>query len=181
MRILVSLVVLLVALAGIAAWVLSQAGTGAYGELVEAGEPIAQTVDSTSVEARTAAQASTAEALRVHAPKQILFGDLHVHSSFSVDAFQLTMPMTGGEGTHPVADACDFARFCSNLDFWSINDHAASLTPRRWQETIETIRRCDAIGGEEPDLVSSEAERSVRCHFPLSEERPAPVSEGASR
>ncbi len=156
MRTLVSSVALLVVLAGAGAWVLSQAGRGAYGDLVAAGEPEARALDAASVEAREAAQAATAEALRVHAPKQILFGDLHVHSSFSVDAFQLTLPMTGGDGAHPVADACDFARFCSNLDFWSINDHAASLTPRRWRETVETMRSCDAIGraNGERDLVS---------------------------
>ena len=156
MRVLISLAVLLVVIAGIGAWIVSQAGSGAYGELVEAGVPEARSLDTASVEARDAAQAATAGVLRLHRPKQILFGDLHVHSSFSVDAFQLTLPMTGGEGAHPVADACDFARFCSNLDFWSINDHAASLTPRRWQETVETIRRCDEIGGagEQRDLVS---------------------------
>ncbi|CAM9463367.1 unnamed protein product, partial [Discosporangium mesarthrocarpum] len=155
-RILVTLAILLVVLAAAGAWILSRAGQGAYGELVAAGDPTREALAPSSVEARETAQARTAADLRVHEPKQILFGDLHVHSSFSIDAFQLTLPMTGGEGTHPVADACDFARFCSNLDFWSINDHAASLTPRRWQETVETIRRCDAIGdgSGERDLVS---------------------------
>ena len=32
--------------------------------------------------------------------------------------------MAGGEGAHPVSDACDYARFCSGLDFWAITDHA---------------------------------------------------------
>ncbi|MBK7950278.1 MAG: DUF3604 domain-containing protein [Deltaproteobacteria bacterium] len=89
--------------------------------------------------------------------KQILFGDLHVHTTFSFDAFMLSLPMTGGEGAHPPADACDFARFCSALDFWSINDHAESITPTHWAETVASIRACDAVSSDsarEPDTVA---------------------------
>ena len=42
--------------------------------------------------------------------KQIFFGDLHVHTTFSQDAFFFSLPMLQGEGAHPPADACNFAR-----------------------------------------------------------------------
>ena len=87
---------------------------------------------------------------------QILFGDLHVHTTFSPDAFIMSMPLRGGSGLHPPADACDFARYCSSLDFWSINDHAEGITPRRWSETRQSIRECNAAAGDpaNPDMVS---------------------------
>jgi hypothetical protein len=94
-------------------------------------------------------------AAAVGVPKQILFGDLHVHTTFSMDAYQISLPILQGEGLHPPADACDFARYCSGLDFWSINDHAESITPQRWQETKESIRRCNAVaGGGTPDVIA---------------------------
>ena len=148
------LLVILLTLGSIASYVLFQASQGAYGDLVVAGTPTPERIPVAAIDTLDSSQLETAHSLNVFEPKQILFGDLHVHSSFSVDAFQLTLPSAGGEGIHPVADACDFARYCANLDFWSINDHAASLTPRRWQETIDTVRRCDALGGDDPDLVS---------------------------
>lgn len=88
--------------------------------------------------------------------KQILFGDLHVHTTFSSDAFLFSLPILQGEGAHPPADACDFARYCSALDFWSINDHAEILTPRQWSEIGESIRQCNEVAGDplNPDLVS---------------------------
>jgi hypothetical protein len=88
--------------------------------------------------------------------KQILFGDLHVHTTFSADAFLRSLPLLQGEGAHPPADACDFARFCSALDFWSINDHAEAISPQHWQETKEAIRQCNAVAGDpqHPDVVA---------------------------
>ncbi|MCZ6781864.1 MAG: DUF3604 domain-containing protein [Proteobacteria bacterium] len=90
------------------------------------------------------------------AAKQILFGDLHVHTTFSLDAFLHSLPLMQGEGAHPPADACDFARFCSALDFFSLNDHAESLSPRHWRESREAVRQCNAIAGDSanPDLVA---------------------------
>jgi hypothetical protein len=88
--------------------------------------------------------------------KQILFGDLHVHTTFSADAFLRSLPLLQGEGAHPPADACDFARFCSALDFWSINDHAEAISPQHWQETKASIRQCNAVAGDphNPDVVA---------------------------
>jgi hypothetical protein len=88
--------------------------------------------------------------------KQILFGDLHVHTTYSTDAFQWALPLNGGPGGFPLADACDFARYCASLDFWAITDHAEASTPVRWQRTKDSIRQCQAVAGtgSEPDMVS---------------------------
>jgi hypothetical protein len=87
--------------------------------------------------------------------KQILFGDLHVHTSYSLDAFLYTLPLLGGMGTNPPADACDFARHCAALDFFSITDHARSMTPEHWKAEKESVRECSARAGDptNPDLV----------------------------
>jgi len=121
-------------------------GKAVPGSVIVARETAAQ---------KAAVQVATEAAMRAPG-KQILFGDLHVHSTFSADAFMMSLPLMQGEGVHPVADACDFARYCSALDFWSITDHAESLTPKRWRETIETMQRCERVSGsaEAPDLIS---------------------------
>jgi hypothetical protein len=131
-------------------------GRGGSVEMQHAGEAEGAAVSPATVAERGRRTAESARDVGVARPKQILFGDLHVHTTFSFDAFQMSLPMAGGDGAHPVADACDFARHCAALDFWSINDHAITLTPRRWQETVESIRQCNDVAGtgSQPDLVS---------------------------
>ncbi len=149
-RILVFFVVLIV----LALALLRFLGSGVLGTAQGGGDPVTSTVPSGVTQARAGAQRSAARDAGVFEPKQILFGDLHVHSTFSTDAFLMSLPLSGGDGARPVSDACDYARFCSSLDFWSINDHALAITPRRWNETVEAIRECNAVAGdaENPDV-----------------------------
>jgi len=136
-------------------------GVGCRGRHEEPGQVSKAPVPAAVVAERAARQAETVKRLRPEAAtrepaKQILFGDLHAHTTFSADAFLMSLPMVQGEGAHPPADACDFARFCSNLDFWSINDHAEAISPQHWQETKESIRQCNAVSGDlqNPDVVA---------------------------
>jgi len=147
--------------AGFGALVASAAFVLACGEHQDPGTIEGERLPDAVVQSRANAEAKTARSLAERATSpapadQILFGDLHVHTTFSADAFMMGMPILQGEGAHPIADACDYARYCSGLDFWSINDHAESITPARWQETQDAIRQCNAIAGDpqNPDMVS---------------------------
>jgi hypothetical protein len=132
------------------------AGKGWFGDLARGGEPSRAPRDVAVRQAEAKALREAATQIGVWKPKQILFGDLHVHTTFSLDAFMFSIPPIGSEGAHPPSDACDFARHCSALDFWSINDHAEGLTPRLWRETAEAIRQCNAVAGDpaNPDTVA---------------------------
>uniref|UniRef100_UPI0032B28C50 hypothetical protein n=1 Tax=uncultured Abyssibacter sp. TaxID=2320202 RepID=UPI0032B28C50 len=116
------------------------------------GEPLPRA----TVLNRQTARAEAGAAVQATGTKHVMFGDFHVHTTYSTDAFLWSLPMAGGRGVHPIGDACDFARYCSGLDFWGITDHAAASTPRRWNETKESLRQCQALAGdpEQPDLVS---------------------------
>jgi hypothetical protein len=92
---------------------------------------------------------------QVSKSRQILFGDLHVHSSYSLDAGVYSTPLFRDTGQFTPVDACDFARYCSALDFWSINDHAESLTPELWRATKTAVQQCNAATDpEDPDMVT---------------------------
>ena len=109
------------------------------------------------VDARAEQQRSAKQKLGIDEPKQILFGDMHVHSTYSVDAFRFSLPlMQGSRGAYPPADACDYARYISQLDFYWITDHAESYTPQHWKDSVEAIRQCNAVAGDpqNPDLVA---------------------------
>ena len=149
---------LLLGAAGVAAVALVLvwgAGKGWFGSHEEPGTIVGPRLAEETVSTRSESDRDAGRALGAR-PKQVLFGDLHVHTTFSFDAFMFSLPMGGGEGAHPPADACDFARHCSGLDFWSINDHAFSITQRHWRETVESIRQCNDVAGDpaNPDVVA---------------------------
>lgn len=142
---------LLAAAISLATWVALFSGCGEpQGRGQITGEPLPKQVVAEKIGRQQVPVAPVSQG------RQVLFGDLHVHTTFSPDAFIMSVPLMGGTGLHPPADACDFARYCSGLDFWSINDHAEGITPRRWAETKESIRECNAIAGDprNPDMVA---------------------------
>ncbi len=147
-----------VALLGAAVLGTGLAGLGIFGRSdSEVLSPTAPPRSGGSVARSAARQREVAPAPRPEGPEeQILFGDLHVHTTISFDAFMLNLPLMGGEGAHTLADACDFARHCAALDFYSLNDHAANIHPEDWRNSIESVRQCNALAGdpEIPDLVA---------------------------
>ncbi len=136
---------------GAAFWVVFGGGSHSGPGTVYPGRLPAREVAARG-ESQRVARAAVGEA----SPRQILFGDLHVHTTFSADAFLRSIPVLHGEGAHPPADACDYARFCSGLDFFALTDHAESLTPTHWTESLDSVRQCNAAAGDpaDPDLVA---------------------------
>lgn len=90
------------------------------------------------------AQVNSLAALDIDSKTQILFGDTHVHTTNSSDAFMFSLPlMHGAQGAFPPSYACDYARFISQLDFYFLTDHSESYTPERWHDSIESVNRCN--------------------------------------
>ena len=89
--------------------------------------------------------------------RQILFGDTHVHTTNSADAFMYSLPMMhGASGAYQPAYACDYARFVSQLDFYFLTDHAESFTPRQWRDGIDSVQQCNRLAGDpaNPDIAA---------------------------
>ncbi|WP_420431845.1 DUF3604 domain-containing protein [Hyphobacterium sp.] len=128
---------------------------GWHGQPRGPGEITGAAVPSQTIEDRIARINETAQILGEPEDTEILFGDLHVHSTFSTDAFVWALPLLRGEGANPLADACDFARYCSALDFWAATDHAEALTPTRWSQIIDTVQQCAARSDADgiPDVI----------------------------
>lgn len=153
MRLVLSVLLLLSLAVGGLFWA---AGSGWLGRHEGPGRVTEKPVPEGVIAERKASQQQAMAALNTPAGKQILFGDLHVHTTISIDAFNTSLPVYYGEGAHPPADACDFARYCSAVDFWAITDHANSISPRHWRETIDSVRQCNAVAGDpqNPDSVA---------------------------
>jgi len=150
----VKIVAGLACLVGLAVAGAALVGSGVGGRLHDAGQVTpAPRPDPLQTQAASR-QRDAAAAHGVSNVKPVLFGDLHVHTTFSSDAFLFSLPIIQGEGVHPPADACDFARFCSQLDFFALTDHAELLSPRQWRESRESVRACNAAAGDpdSPDL-----------------------------
>ena len=109
------------------------------------------------VDNRLSRQSVAREGLAIKAEKQILFGDTHVHTTNSADAFMYSLPMMhGASGAYPPAYACDYARFVSQLDFYFLTDHAESFTYSQWRDGIDSVQQCNRLAGDpqNPDIAA---------------------------
>lgn len=85
----------------------------------------------------------------------VVFGDLHTHTAYSLDAFNAMFYGLAGEQreldrARDPAEACDFARYCAGLDFYGNSDHAEFITPEMWRRTQNMVRGCNlAVADDE--------------------------------
>ena len=66
---------------------------GLYGNHQVPGAATPNTIPASVINQRTKQQEAHTRKFRTDPSKQILFGDLHVHTTFSSDAFQMSLPM----------------------------------------------------------------------------------------
>ena len=69
---------------------------GWTGKLEQVGTIEGKMIPDRVISQRTKVQIDSSKEVGVKEPKQILFGDLHVHTTFSTDAFLWTLPMLNG-------------------------------------------------------------------------------------
>jgi hypothetical protein len=107
------------------------------GEIEGAGRPRTALAAAARRQADARGAIAPREAQPGLASKPILFGDLHVHTTWSFDAFLYSLPLLVGEG-------------------YALTDHAESLTPAHWMQEKESVRRCNARAGDpsDPDRVA---------------------------
>ena len=106
---------------------------------------------------RAERQQKARERMEVRETKQILFGDTHVHTTYSTDAFRFSLPFwQGSRGAFPPADACDYARYVSQIDFYFLTDHAESYAPEQWRDAVESVRQWNGVAGDpkNPDVAA---------------------------
>ena len=72
-------------------------------------------------------------------PFHLFWGDLHAHTTYSLDA-----RASGCQSTP--ADALDYARKTARLDFCAITDHDYSMTREHWQAAQKQVNAADAPG-----------------------------------
>ena len=139
------LITLLVALLSLALIIVA-AAEGLLGTSAGPGTlAAAATRSATQNSITTYGQRQVASAHGEDSDRRILFGDPRVYSAFTDEALLSSLPVVGGSHRATLSDACDYARFCSAVDFWVATDRGESLTPRRWQASLETVEQCNAI------------------------------------
>jgi len=73
----------------------------------------------------------------------VYWGDNHVHTRFSPDALAAMAFARELESTRDVYNACEFARFCSGLDFFVSAEHAEFQTEANWKTIRDQVAQCN--------------------------------------